>query len=64
MMMDMTYLYQQKKLTMKYKVIFSEKGKVMQTTYNKHYATEKEIIDWFGLNDSDIDWFKIEIDNE
>lgn len=49
---------------MKYKVIFSEKGKVMQTTYNKHYATEKEIIDWFGLNDSDIDWFKIEIDNE
>ena len=64
MMMDMTYLYQQKKLTMKYKVIFSEKGKVMQTAYDKYNATEKEIIDWFGLNDSDIDWFKIEIDNE
>ena len=64
MTMDMTYLYQQKKLTMKYKVIFSEKGKVMQTTYDKYNATEKEIIDWFGLNNSDIDWFKIEIDNE
>ena len=47
---------------MKYKVIFSEKGKVMQTTYDKYNATEKEIIDWFGLNNSDIDWFKIEID--
>lgn len=49
---------------MKYKVIFSEKGKVMQTIYDKYNATEKEIIDWFGLNNSDIDWFKIEIDNE
>ena len=46
------------------KFIFSEKGKVMQTTYDKYNATEKEIIDWFGLNNSDIDWFKIEIDNE
>lgn len=64
MMMDMTYLYQQKKLTMKYKVIFSEKGKVMQTTYDKYNATREEIIEWFGLNNSDIDWFKIELDNE
>ena len=49
---------------MKYKVIFSENGKVMQTTYNKYNATREEIIEWFGLNNSDIDWFKIELDNE
>lgn len=36
----------------------------MQTTYDKYNAAEKEIIDWFGLNNSDIDWFKIKIDNE
>lgn len=49
---------------MKYRVIFSENGKVMQTTYNKYNATKEEIIDWFGLQNSDIDWFKIELCNE
>ncbi len=45
---------------MTYKVTFSEKGHKMQTTYTKDNASEQEIVDWFGLNESDIDWYKIE----
>lgn len=44
---------------MKYIIDFSENGKEMQVTYNKVDATEQEIIEWFGLNDPVIDWYKI-----
>jgi len=44
---------------MKYKATFSEKGNVMTRTLDKPDATEREVIDWFGLDEDDIDWYKI-----
>ncbi len=45
---------------MTYKATFSEKGHVMSRTYSKPGATEQDVICWFGLNEPDIDWYKIE----
>ena len=45
---------------MTYKATFSEKGHVMSQTFTKEGATEQNVIEWFGLNESDIDWYKIE----
>jgi len=45
---------------MTYKATFSEKGHVMSQTFTKEGATEQDVIEWFGLNESDIDWYKIE----
>lgn len=45
---------------MTYKATFSEKGHVMSQTFTNEGATEQDVIEWFGLNESDIDWYKIE----
>ncbi len=45
---------------MTYKITFSEKGHTMSTSYTKDNSTEQDVIDWFGLNEPDIDWYKIE----
>lgn len=44
---------------MKYEATFSEKGNVMTRTFDKPDATEREVIDWFGLEEADIDWYEI-----
>ncbi len=31
----------------------------MTRTFQKDDATEREVIDWFGLEENDIDWYKI-----
>lgn len=44
---------------MKYIVDFSENGKRMQTSLEKEDATEADVVEMFGLNEPDIDWYKI-----
>lgn len=45
---------------MRYKATFSEKGHVMSQTFEKLDASEQDVINWFGLEEPDIDWYKIE----
>lgn len=47
---------------MKWIVEFSENGKPMTTSLNKEDSTEQDVIDLFGLNEPDIDWYKIRKD--
>lgn len=44
---------------MKYEVTFSENGHVMTQTFDKPDADEQEVIDWYGLREPDIEWFRI-----
>lgn len=44
---------------MKYEVTFSQNGRVMSRTYEKPDATESDVIDWYGLRESSIEWFSI-----
>lgn len=46
---------------MKYEATFSENGKVMTRTFDKPDTTEREVIDWFGLEEDDIDWYEIKL---
>lgn len=45
---------------MRFKVTFSENGRVMIQTFSKPDASEQDVINWFGLEEPDIDWYKIE----
>ena len=47
---------------MKYIVEFSENGNKMTTSLDKEDATEQDVIELFGLNEPDIDWYKIRKD--
>lgn len=49
---------------MKFEATFSEHGRVMTRTYDKPDATKDDVIEWFGLRESDIDWFRIKQINE
>lgn len=44
---------------MKYEATFSENGNVMTRTFQKEDATERDVIDWFGLEEDDIDWYEV-----
>lgn len=59
-----TGVYVQKSKAMKFEATFSEHGRVMTRTYNKPDATKEDVIEWFGLRESDIDWFRIKQINE
>lgn len=48
---------------MKYEATFSENGNVMTRTFQKEGATERDVIDWFGLEEDDIDWYKVKPTN-
>lgn len=40
---------------MKFEATFSEHGRVMTRIYDKPDATKEDVIEWFGLRESDID---------
>ena len=44
---------------MKFEATFSERGRVMTRTYDKPGATKEDVIEWFGLRGSNIEWFSI-----
>lgn len=49
---------------MKFEATFSGNGRVMTRIYDKPDATEEDVIEWFGLRESSIDWFSVKrIDN-
>lgn len=49
---------------MKFEATFSVHGRVMTRTYDKPDATKEDVIEWFGLREHDIDWFRIKQINE
>lgn len=53
-----------REVVMKFEATFSEHGRVMTRTYDKPDATKEDVIEWFGLRESDIDWFRIKQINE
>ena len=46
----------------KYEITIKEKEKdfLLTISYSGRELTEQEIIDFFGLNDDDVEWWKIE----
>ncbi len=46
----------------KYEITIKEKNNdsVLHTSYSGREMTEQELIDFFGLNDDDVEWWKIE----
>lgn len=48
----------------KYKIIYKEIGKPKPgTTYYTGYKTEAQVIEFFGLNEPDVEWYKVELIN-
>lgn len=47
---------------MQYIIKFKEVGKqnVLQTSYSGKEVTEEYLIEFFGLNNPDVEWYKIE----
>lgn len=45
-----------------YEITIKEKknDNVLHTSYSGQEKTEQELIDFFGLNDDDVEWWKIE----
>lgn len=45
---------------MKYKVTFKEIGRSERVQYHSGNVSESKVIDTYGLNDPDIEYYKIE----
>lgn len=57
-------LWLNREVVMKFEATFSEHGRVLTRTYDKPDATKEDVIEWFGLREHDIDWFRIKQINE
>ncbi len=44
---------------MKWIVEYQENGRYRTTSFDKEGATEQDVVNWFGLEESDIDWYRI-----
>lgn len=45
---------------MDYKIIYKEVGRNPRTTYFSNAKSESQVIEHFGLNDPDIEYYKLE----
>lgn len=44
---------------MKWIVEYQENGRRGTTSFDKEDSTERDVIEWFGLEEPDIDWYRI-----
>lgn len=44
----------------KYKIYYKEWGREPSSTTHEGFKTPEELVEFFGLNEPDVEWYKIE----